>query len=219
MTRYLGNGAINRFLYYCADTYEHAFKKTRNLSSQYSNAGVVWIVIWGFYLICIVAFFLHIFWDLLTGHPFWTEIPRELEVGKKIEIPVVVHNPRPVINKSEADKDDVKLYVGRILKANRYTLKGLVISTTERKIPADELLQFTSTGQLSSPALKQYVSFGQELNEKLHILIGSFPACPYIKRKGDTCFVLNNGDYTPIVDKLNEIFEVDNIVINLTGCQ
>ena len=69
-----------------------------------------------------------------------------------------------------------------------------------------------------TPAMKQYVSFGAEINDKLHKLMGTIPSCAYVKRKQGTCFVLNNGDYTPIIDRLNEIFNIKNININLTGC-
>lgn len=244
MTKYLGTGAINRFLQNCASSFEHDKKATMNLSDKCNNVGIVCLIVWLFYIVKVVTYFLCIFYDLLTGHALWTSIPNvQLSIGEKHE-PIRVYNPTPtknnsvvmeilskpktvkkyktetktVIQENEENDVDTKLFIQGVLRTNKYTLKGIVLSTKERKIPDDELLQFTTLGELSSPAMKQYVSFGAEINDKLHKLMGTIPSCAYVKRKQGTCFVLNNGDYTPIIDRLNEIFNIKNVNINLTGC-
>ena len=214
--KYLGNGAINQFAYSCAKSFEHCYESTRNLSKKYSNAGIVWTVCWIWYIIEVAIYFIRIFWDLLQGRPLWTPIPESRDFNFKPTKVVEIYNPQPQINPLGLKRNEAEEFIGNILKANRNTLKGIILNTTHRKIQEDELIEFTTTGILTKPAMKQYISFGPSINEKLYTLIGKSPKYPYVKRKGETCFVLNNGDYTPLTDKINELFNITNSKISLT---
>lgn len=249
-TKFHGNGALNRTLRYITSSYEHDCKLTKKLPEGTFIFVIAWFVLWGFFLIKVLIYTLHIIPDLLTGHALWTPEIR-IEDLKSCELTELlrrekrkteqntkpIYNPHvqhtdaqtcqtqrrkrkvttQVVNSNTCKTEEAMRFIQGVLQANRNILKGLVLSTVQRKIPEDELLQFTSLGYLEEPAFKQYVSFGSEINEKLHDLLINVPDCKFTRKKDKTCFVLNNGDYTPIVNALNQIFNQTNIKINLTG--
>ena len=134
-------------------------------------------------------------------------------------VPQIQPSKTQVKTDNVAELNEAMTFIKDVLKANKGTLKGVILDTKERKIPAEELLQFNSLGYLQEPAIKQFVSFGSIINEKLHIVLGNDFPCKYIDHKKGNYFILNDCDYTPIVDKLNGIYGVNCIKVNLTGCQ
>lgn len=237
MTQYHGSGAFNLFLSRSERASEQCNKYIKAMAEESDTpilaiiVGIIW------YLIETFIFLFLILVDLLKGKPFWdlgllkdtnnknnvTQLLRKEDYTKQDEYKKI-HSPRPICQKpvvnysTMTEMDEAVHFIESVLKANNGTLKGVVISTTERKIPEDELLQFTTLGYLTEPAMKQFVSFGSVINEKLHKILGKESECTYVSRKKNTCFVLNNGDYTPIVNKLNEVLHRTDVKINLTGC-
>lgn len=133
-----------------------------------------------------------------------------------------IYDDSPLENESTPEesqsitKATAFLMIKNIILANRGTLRGVIKNTIKRKISNDEMIQFNSIGYLKEAAFKQYISFGPQINEMINMVVGVLPTCIYTKKKGETYFVLNNGDYTPITDKLQEIYNINEIKISLT---
>ncbi len=98
---------------------------------------------------------------------------------------------------------------------NSNILCGVVISTEFRNVKGDELLQYNAIGEFSQPYLTQVVSFGEEINKALKILLqGKIKF--HTKRKDKKSYVrIDDGDLQPLIQSLQDVLGMPEIKISL----
>ena len=96
------------------------------------------------------------------------------------------------------------------------TLYGIIIDTKYMKTDDGELMQFLSTGELNQPFMKQYISFGTDMNNALKQMLGDKVTITTRKKGADSCIIIENGDLNPIKNELSKVFCVPEVKICLT---
>lgn len=96
------------------------------------------------------------------------------------------------------------------------TLYGIIVDTKYMKTDDGELMQFLSTGELNQPFMKQYISFGTDMNNALKQMLGDKVNITTRKKGADSCIIVENGDLNPIKNELSKVFCVPEVKICLT---
>lgn len=125
----------------------------------------------------------------------------------------------PTINRARiCDKKTERieaLYFLRAILKKSNILYGVVLSTEFRNVQGDELLQYNATGKLSQPYLTQIVSFGEDINYALKVLLkGKIKF--HTKRNEKKSYVrIDDGDLQPFIRNLEEALVVTGIKVSL----
>ena len=125
----------------------------------------------------------------------------------------------PTINRARiCDKKTERIeafyFLRNILKKSK-VLCGVVISTDFRNVKGDELLQYNATGNFSKPYLTQVVSFGEDINYALKVMLQGKIRF-YSKRKEKEYYVrIDDGDTQPFIQALEEAVQLKNIKVSL----
>lgn len=229
MAHFYGSGALNRFMNNCEMSWKHDIKAIETNYDKLNLPFIMATLVLLFYVVKVIVYFFYIFIDLFKGRDLVTYNYMAHPVNRE-EVSltdILRHSPKEhseiekvYVSKEEPDElpknVEAEIFMRYLLRQNQNILKGVVLNTKVRNIKGDELMQYATIGKLYEPAMKQNVSFGREVNEHLHNLIGN--TVTFRRHKKDTYFVLPEGNYAPIEDRLNEIFQRDDIRINLTGC-
>lgn len=96
------------------------------------------------------------------------------------------------------------------------TLYGIIVDTKYMKTDDGELVQFLSTGELNQPFMKQYISFGNDMNNALKQMLGDKVNITTRKKGANSCIIIENGDLNPIKNELSKVFCVPEVKICLT---
>jgi len=105
--------------------------------------------------------------------------------------------------------------IRKVLFKTNFVLNGVVVNTKFRKIPDDELLQYSATEELSSPYLTQEVSFGDEINNSLKVLLKGKVKFTTKRKVKKTYLIVEDGNLNDIETEIGKLVGKDKIQIKL----
>ena len=99
------------------------------------------------------------------------------------------------------------------IKLNSYKLKGEILKTTYPRIKGEELLKFNETGSIDKPFIVQRVTFGNDINNALKLVLCKQIKQRKIKGMEDTYIVFENDEVLELERALSELFMEDISIV------
>ena len=143
------------------------------------------------------------------------EVLRKLNGNYNTEVISQESSPlmrNPVV-KPLSPTEDSAIMLRSYLKANSNKLKGVILKTTYPRIKGEELLQYTQTGDKQKPFIVQRITFGNDINSAIKLLLGK--KIKHRKMKGieDTYIVLEDNEVLELERALSELFMEEITVV------
>jgi len=121
-----------------------------------------------------------------------------------------------ILGKQRKNIGEASIILRKALYSNNFTLNGTIIDTKFYKLSDTELLEAVQEGNLEKPFMVQYISFGDEINKSLKLMLGDKIKLSSRKKGCSSCVVIENGDTSILSNEINEIFSIENSKICLT---
>lgn len=121
-----------------------------------------------------------------------------------------------ILGKQRKNIGEASIILRKALYSNNFTLDGTIIDTKFYKLSDTELLEAAQEGSLNKPFMVQYISFGDEINKSLKLMLGDKIKLSNRKKNCSSCIIIENGDTSILSNEINEIFSIENSKICLT---